>query len=58
MNYKTTEDLIKALPQNIQDRINAEVEKNIAKWGGVRINSARKTVVAGKVLKFTKRLSA
>jgi len=53
----TKEDLIKALPQDRQEKINAEVEKNIAKWGGARKNSGRKTVVKGKVLHFTKRLT-
>lgn len=53
----TNEDLIKALPQDRQAHINAEVEKNIAKWGGARANSGRKAVVSGKILKFTKRLT-
>lgn len=52
----TTDDLINALPKERQDKINAEVEKNVAKWGGVRANSGRKRV-AGQVLDFTKRLT-
>lgn len=53
----TTDDLINALPQDRKDRINADVEKIVKKWGGVRANSGRKSVVKGKVLKFTKRLT-
>ena len=55
-NITTTQDLIKRLPEERQDKINIEVQKNIAKWGGVRENSGRK-LITGKVLKFTKRLT-
>ena len=54
----TTDDLIKMLPIEEQNQINAEVEANIKKWGGKRENSGRSTIVKGKVLKFTKRLTA
>jgi len=53
----TTDDLIKALPKDSQDRINAEVDETVKKWGGVRANSGRTSVVKGKILKFTKRLT-
>ena len=53
----TNDDIIAQLPQERQNKINAEVEKNVAKWGGARENSGRKSVVKGKVLKFTKRLT-
>ena len=56
MNRITNEDLIKSLSKERQAEINAEVEKNIAKWGGARENSGRKCIT-GKVLKFTKRLT-
>lgn len=52
----TNDDLINALPKERQDRINAKVDKNVAKWGGVRANSGRKRVT-GQVLDFTKRLT-
>ena len=52
----TNDDLINALPKERQDKINAEVEKTVAKWGGVRANSGRKRVT-GQVLDFTKRLT-
>ena len=52
----TNDDLINALPKERQVRINADVEKNIAKWGGVRKNSGRKRVT-GQILDFTKRLT-
>ena len=52
----TNDDLINALPKERQDKINAEVEKTVAKWGGVRANSGRKSVT-GQVLDFTKRLT-
>lgn len=59
MNNKpiTNEDLIKSLSPERQAKINAEVEKNIAKWGGSRKNSGRKNIVSGKILKFTKRVT-
>lgn len=53
----TNEDKIKSLPKERQDRINKMVEEEIAKWGGVRPNSGRKTVIKGQVLKFTKRVT-
>ena len=53
----TNEEKIKLLPPERQDRINKMVEKEIAKWGGVRPNSGRKTVIQGQVLNFTKRLT-
>ena len=56
MNKITNEDLINKLSAERQAKINAEVNKNIAKWGGVRENSGRKTIT-GKVLKFTKRVT-
>lgn len=52
----TNDDLINALPKDRQDKINAEVEKTVAKWGGTRANSGRKRVT-GQVLDFTKRLT-
>ena len=52
----TTKDLINKLPKERQEKINSEVQKNIAKWGGARENSGRK-LITGKVLKFTKRLT-
>ncbi len=52
----TNDDLINALPKERQDKINAEVEKTVAKWGGVRANSGRKRIT-GQVLDFTKRLT-
>ena len=53
----TTDDLFNALPKERQERINAEVERTVAKWGGARSNSGRKTKDPSKVLKFTKRLT-
>ena len=53
----TTDDLFNALPKESQERVNAEVQANVKKWGGVRENSGRNTIVKGKVLKFTKRLT-
>lgn len=53
----TNEDKIKSLPKERQDRINKMVEEEVAKWGGVRPNSGRKTVIKGQVLKFTKRVT-
>ena len=52
----TNDDLINALPKERQDKINAAVEKTVAKWDGVRANSGRKRVT-GQVLDFTKRLT-
>lgn len=52
----TTDDLFNALPKERQERINAEVEATVNKWGGVRANSGRKRVT-GQVLDFTKRLT-
>ncbi len=57
MNKITNDDLINSLSKERQAKINAEVEHNIAKWGGVRENSGRKPI-SGKVLKFTKRVTA
>ena len=56
MNKITNDDLINSLSKERQKKINAEVELNIAKWGGVRENSGRKSIT-GKVLKFTKRVT-
>lgn len=53
----TTDDLFNALPQESQERVNAEVEENVKQWGGVRENSGRTPVVKGKLLKFTKRVT-
>lgn len=55
---KTNDDLMKELltPEE-QQEVYAEVEKTVAKWGGARSNSGRKTKDPSKVLKFTKRLT-
>lgn len=53
----TTDDLFEALPKESQERVNAEVNENVRKWGGLRENSGRTPIVEGKILKFTKRLT-
>ena len=53
----TNEDIINNLSQDRKDKINKIVENNISKWGGCRENSGRKTIVKGKLLKFTKRVT-
>ena len=57
MNRLTTEDLINELPIDSQARVKAEVQRLVAKWGGVREGAGRKPKEAGKVLSFTKRLT-
>ena len=56
MNRITNDDLINSLSKERQNKINAEVERNIVKWGGARKNSGRKPIT-GKLLKFTKRVT-
>ncbi len=53
----TNDDIIKSLSQERQARIEKMAAEEIAKWGGARENSGRKTVIKGKVLNFTKRLT-
>ena len=53
----TNDDIINSFSKERQENINNLVEKDIAKWGGARPNSGRKTVVKGNVLNFTKRLT-
>lgn len=53
----TNDDIIKSLSKDRQERINNLVKEDIAKWGGSRVNSGRKTVIEGKVLNFTKRVT-
>ena len=53
----TNDDIINSFSKERQENINNLVKKDIAKWGGVRPNSGRKTVVKGNVLNFTKRLT-
>lgn len=53
----TNDDIIKSLSKERQDHINKMVKEDIAKWGGARANSGRKTVINGKVLSFTKRVT-
>lgn len=53
----TTDDLIAQLPKERQEKIEAIVKKNVAKWGGARANSGKKTIVKGKVLQLTKRVT-
>lgn len=53
----TNDDIIKSLSKDRQERINNLVKEDIAKWGGARVNSGRKTVIEGKVLNFTKRVT-
>ena len=52
----TNDDIINSLPIERQKRINEMVNKEIAKWGGVRINAGRKPK-NGVVLKFQVRVS-
>ena len=56
MNRITNDDLIKSLYKERQNKINTEVARNIAIWGGARKNSGRKPIT-GKLLKFTKRVT-
>ena len=53
----TNDELIARLPKERQARIFAMVEREIAKWGGVREGAGRKAKEPGKVLSFTKRLT-
>lgn len=52
----TNADLIAMLPLEEQEKIRAEADKIVAKWGGVRKNSGRKKITTN-VLKFTKRVT-
>lgn len=52
----TNDEIIAKLPLEDQEKIRKMVNKDIAKWGGIRKNSGRKTIT-GKVLKFTKKLT-
>lgn len=53
----TNDDIIKSLSKERQERIDELVKEDLKKWGGSRKNSGRKTVISGKVLNFTKRVT-
>jgi len=53
----TNDDIIAALPLDEQEAIKQETAKIVAKWGGVRKNAGRKSIVEGQVLKFVKKVT-
>lgn len=53
----TNDDLINSLSEERQTKIKANIEKEVAKWGGKRENSGRKRIT-GQILNFTKKVTA